>query len=68
MRLPRLFGPSIFFRVLMICDRKAFESSMNALLHWNFERIVVAQRELVEKEARPTVERALRDHGFLNQA
>src|SRR5437879_776115 len=68
MRLPRLFGVSLFFRVLMIRDRKAFESSMKALLQWNFERIVVAHREAVEKEARATVECALRDHGFLSQA
>jgi hypothetical protein len=68
MRLPRLFGVSLFFRVLVIRDRKAFESSMHALLQLNFEHIIVAHREPVEKDARATVERALRDHGFLNQA
>ena len=68
MRLPRLFGVSLFFRVLMIRDRQAFQNSMKAVLQWNFERIVVAHREPVEEEARATVERALRDHGFLSQA
>jgi hypothetical protein len=68
MRLPRLFGISLFFRVLMIRDRNAFKNSMRALWQWNFERIVVAHREPVESDARATVERALRDHGFLNHA
>ena len=39
---------------------------MKALLQWNFERIVVAHREPVEKEAKAAVERALGDSGFLS--
>jgi len=65
MLLPRLFGISIFFRTT-ISDRQAFARSMKALLQWNFERIVVAHREPVEKEAKAAVERALGDSGFLS--
>jgi hypothetical protein len=65
MRLPRLFGVSVFFRRLMIRDRQAFADSMNVLLAWNFERVVVAHWEPVEKDAKRTVEQALRDGGFL---
>jgi len=64
MRLPRLFGISVFFR-LTINDRQAFERSMKTLLQWNFERLVVAHREPIEKEARAAVERVLRDSAFL---
>jgi hypothetical protein len=67
MRLPRLFGISVFFR-MTIGDRQAFERSMKTLLQWNFERLVVAHREPVEKEARAAVERALRDSEFLSHA
>ena len=63
MRLPRLFGISVFFR-FMIRDRPEFERSVNALLGWNFERLVVAHWEPLETEAKPAVERALRDFGF----
>jgi hypothetical protein len=64
-RLPRLFGISVFFR-RTINDRHAFERSMKTLLQWNFERIVVAHREPIEKEARAAAERALRDAGVLS--
>lgn len=67
MRLPRLFGMSVFFR-MTISDRQAFKSSIKALLRWNFERVVVAHREPVEEKARAAVERALRESGFLSQA
>ena len=64
MRLPRLFGISIFFRRLMIRDRQAFADSMNVLLAWNFERLVVGHWEPIEKDAKEAVKRALRDAGF----
>src|SRR5205809_636243 len=67
MRLPRLFGISVLFR-MTISDRQAFARSMKALLQWNFERVVVAHREPVEKEAKAAVERALGDSGFLSHA
>jgi hypothetical protein len=64
MRLPRLFGLSIFFRRLMIRDQQAFAESMNVLLGWNFERLIVAHWEPIEKDAKREVERALRQSGF----
>jgi hypothetical protein len=64
MRLPRMFGMSVFFRRLMIRDRQAFVRSMGHLLEWNFERLVVAHWEPVEKDAKRAVEQALRDGGF----
>ena len=63
MRLPRLFGVSAFFR-FMIRDKQAVERSVNALLEWNFERLVVAHWEPLETGAKSAVERALRDWGF----
>ena len=65
MRLPRLFGISLFFRVLAVCDRKAFANSLNQLLQWDFQRIVVAHREPIEYEARSAVERVLREAGLV---
>src|SRR6266496_6535427 len=60
MRLPtHLFGVSRFFR-FMIDDKQAFARSANALLQWDFERIVVAHFEPLETAAKPAVERALR--------
>jgi hypothetical protein len=63
MRLPRLFGISGFFR-LVINDRRAFERSVNRLLELEFEKLIVAHWEPVLRNAKPTVEQALRDFGF----
>jgi hypothetical protein len=65
MRLPRLFGMSVFFG-MTISDRQAFKSSMKTLLQWNFERVVVAHLEPVDKDAKRTVEQALRDSKLLS--
>ena len=48
MRLPRLFGISVFFR-MTIGDRHVFKSSMKALLQWKFDRLVVAHRSRLIK-------------------
>lgn len=63
MRLPRLFGVSVFLRRLMISDKQAFADSMNVLLAWNFDRLIVAHWEPIEKDAKRKVEQALRDAG-----
>ncbi len=63
MRLPRLFGISAFFR-LMIRDRLAFERSVNALMQLDFEKVMVAHWKPLETDAKPAVKRALRDFGF----
>ncbi len=64
MRLPRLFGVSAFVRRLMIRDKQAFADSMNVLLAWDFERVIVAHWEPIQKDGKREVERALRDAGF----
>jgi hypothetical protein len=68
MRLPRLFGISIVFRVLIIKEKLDFKRSMKKLLQFDFERLVVAHHEPIENEARIAVERALRDVEFLRDA
>ena len=65
MRLPRLFGISVLFR-MTIRDREAFKRSMKALLQWNFDCLVMAHREPLDKNAKPTVEQALRDSKLLS--
>jgi hypothetical protein len=63
MRLPRLHGISGFFKML-ICDKAAFERSMTAVLDLDFDRMIVAHVEAVEKDAKALLEQALRDQGF----
>ena len=63
MRLPRLFGISAFFR-LVINDRPAFERSVLRLLELDFENLVVAHWEPLVGNAKPRVQQALRDFGF----
>jgi hypothetical protein len=65
MRLPRLFGISVLFR-MTIRDREAFKRSMKALLQWNFDCLVMAHREPLDKNAKPAVEQALRDSRLLS--
>ena len=66
MRLPRFFGISAFFRRLVVRDKEAFKRSVNALLALDFERVVVAHSEPVDKDAKPAVEQALRDSELLS--
>ncbi len=63
MRLPRLFGISAFFR-LMIRDREAFALSMRKMLEWDFEQIVVGHGEAIQNDAKTTFAQALRDRGL----
>jgi hypothetical protein len=63
MRLPRLLGISLFFR-LMIRDPTRFRSSMRELLQWDFERIVVSHREPIERDAQSILRRALQERGL----
>ena len=66
MRLPRLFGVSAFFRRLVVRDEEAFKHSVNALLALDFERLVVAHSEPIDKDAKPAVEQALRNSELLS--
>jgi hypothetical protein len=61
MRLPRLFGISALYRLLVIRDKEAFARSMRALLALDFERLVVAHWHPVEKDAKRAVEQAVGD-------
>jgi hypothetical protein len=61
MRLPRLFGISAFFCLFALRDKDAFKRSLNAVLALDFERLVVAHCEPIEKNAKRVVEQALRD-------
>ena len=65
MRLPRLFGISALYRLLVIRDKEAFARSMRALLALDFERLVVAHWQPIETDAKRAVERALRDSKVL---
>jgi len=66
MRLPRLFGVSAFFRLFTVRDKEAFKQSVNALLDLDFERLVVAHSEPINKDAKRAVEQALRDSKLLS--
>jgi hypothetical protein len=47
-----------------VTDRAAFARSIERILAWDFERIVVAHGAIVEKHARSQVESALREVGL----
>ena len=66
MRLPRLFGISALYRLLVIRDKEAFARSMRALLAFDFERLVVAHSEPIETDGKRAVEQALRDSELLS--
>jgi hypothetical protein len=65
MRLPELFGISVLFRRFVIRDKEAFKRSLKALLALDFERLVVAHSEPVEKDAKRVVEQAVSDSKLL---
>jgi hypothetical protein len=63
MRLPRLIGISAFFR-LMMRDKEAFGRSMASVLGWNFDRVIVAHREVIETDGRRQLRDALSGCGI----
>lgn len=63
LRLPRLVGMSILFR-MMIRDQAAFARSIRQMLEWDFERIIVAHAEPLEEDARTTLIEACRERGI----
>jgi hypothetical protein len=66
MRLPHLFGVSAFFHLFAVRDKEAFRQSVNALLALDFERLLVAHSEPIEKDAKRAVEEALRESKLLS--
>ena len=47
MRLNKLVGMSPFFR-MMIRDRDAFRQSLDAIMAWDFDRVIVGHGEIIE--------------------
>ncbi len=62
MRLEKLVGMSLFFR-LMIRDRRAFNHSIRDILQWDFERIIVGHGEIIRVGARERVSELLGNEG-----
>src|SRR5437867_1948908 len=62
MRLPQLFGISVFFRRLMIVDRQAFVRSMQTMLEWNSNHLIVGHWKPIETEAKRVVEEAVAEY------
>jgi len=54
----RRFGPSRTVRLTLLRDREAVGRLVARILDWDFVRIVVAHGDVVERDARPTFERA----------
>ncbi|MBB84859.1 MAG: hypothetical protein CL931_13710 [Deltaproteobacteria bacterium] len=51
------FGPSRLFKT-MVEDRDALEQSVDRLLEWEFERVIVAHGDVVESDGYAALERA----------
>jgi hypothetical protein len=64
MGLYRRFGASRLWRS-WVTDRAAFTRSIEAVLAWDFDRIVVAHGEVLEYNARDQFEISLRELGLL---
>jgi hypothetical protein len=60
MRLSRLAGVSVFFR-LTIRDHAAFAQSLQRLLARDFDRVIVAHREPILSNPRATLEQSFAD-------
>lgn len=49
------FGPSRLFRWVLLRDRAALRASLDRVLAWDFDRVVVAHGEVVESGGRDTL-------------
>ena len=56
-------GMSRLFK-LLIRDRVAFSSSIQRLMQWDFDRLIVGHGEIIESGAKPQVAAALAQRGF----
>lgn len=59
-------GPSRMLRSLVLQDREALKHSLEQILNWNFERIIVAHGELVSSQGRQKLREAFQRVGILN--
>ena len=64
MRLKNLIGISPFFR-MMIRDRAAFQSSVQAMMEWDFDRIIVAHGGIIDRGGKQRLHEILKAAGFL---
>jgi hypothetical protein len=62
MRLPRLFGISVFYRRLIIENKLAFARSMEALLQLDCDRLIVAHWKPIETQAKRVLEQAIAEY------
>ncbi|MDQ3624064.1 MAG: hypothetical protein M3463_16525 [Verrucomicrobiota bacterium] len=56
-------GMSRFFR-MTIRDRRAFGQSVRTMMEWDFDRVIVAHGEIIEKDGKRRVAEALAARGF----
>jgi hypothetical protein len=56
-------GMSRFFR-MMIRDRHAFQQSLQRLMQWDFDRLIVAHGEVIETGAKEKLKQALAAAGY----
>ena len=63
MRLPDLVGMSVAFR-MMIRDRDAFRRSLEDILQWDFDRIVVGHGAIIKSNGQERLRSVLRQAGL----
>ncbi|MGI8820749.1 MAG: hypothetical protein ACR2ID_07785 [Chthoniobacterales bacterium] len=64
LRLPHGCGMSRFFR-LMIRDRTAFRNSLERIMQWDFDRVVVGHGDVIETGGKPRLREVLLKFGLL---
>lgn len=52
------FGPSRLLKHAFVKDRQALRESLQAILDWDFERVVVGHGEILHEQARPRMKQA----------
>ena len=62
MRLPQLFGISLFYRRLIIENKPAFARSTEALLELDCDRLIVAHWKPIETKAKRVVEQGVTEY------
>ena len=63
MRLKKFVGMSPFFR-LMIRERTAFQSSVQRMMDWDFDRVIVAHGEIIQESGKERLREVLQSAGL----
>lgn len=63
MRLKKLVGMSPFFRS-MIHDKEAFRASIERLMEWDFDRIIVGHGEIIQHNGKEQLRQVLATFGI----